>query len=126
LNPEGDFLDKNQAHKLLEEIKQNCPQIDKKTVSVNESNLLDVASIGFQIFVGGIDKDDRTCIRKAIDQYDYLIKDGPDRMIIYDPAELKCPECGKTFETTRELKTHITGVHYSKEFEQTEMPTGEM
>lgn len=111
---------------MLEEIKQNCPQIDEKTVSVNESNILDVASMGFQIFVGGIDKDDRTCIRKAIDQYDYLIKEGPDGMIIYDPAELKCPECGKTFETIRELKVHITGVHYSKEFEQTEMPTGEM
>ena len=123
---QGDFLDKNQALKLLEEITKKCPQIDEKTMSLNESNSLDVASRGFQIIVGGIDKDDRTCIRKAIDQYDYLIKEAPDRMIIFDPAELKCPECGKTFESTRELKIHITGVHYSKEFEQTEMPTGRM
>jgi hypothetical protein len=119
-------LDKNQALKLLEEIKQKCPQIDKKTVSLDESNPENVSAKGFQVFVGGIDKDDKTCIRKAIDQYDYLVKEGPDRMIIFDPAELKCPECGKIFESTRELKTHITQVHYKKESEQTEMPTGTM
>ncbi len=119
-------MDKNQALKLLEEIKQKCPQINEKTMSLNESNPENVASKGFQILVGGIDKDDKTCIRKAIDQYDYIVKIGPGRMIIFDPAELKCPECGKIFESTRELKTHITGVHYKKEFEQTEMPTGTM
>jgi hypothetical protein len=119
-------LDENQAIKLLEQIKQKCPQIDGKTLSLNESSAENLASKGFQILVGGIDKDDKTCIRKAIDQYDYLVKEEPDRMVIYDPAELKCPECGKMFESTRELKTHITTVHYKKEFEQTEMPTGKM
>jgi hypothetical protein len=119
-------LNKIQALKLIKEITLRCPQIEDKTISLNEPNPKDVTSKGFQIIVSGIDKDDKTCIRKAIGQYDYLVKEDADRMIIYDPAELKCPECGTTFDSTRELKIHITGVHYSKEYEQTEMPTGTM
>ena len=123
---DGNFLNKNQALKLLKEITLRCPQIEDKTISLNEPNSKDVTSKGFYIIVSGIDKDDKTCIRKAIGQYDYLVKEDADRMIIYDPAELKCPECGRTFDSTRELKIHITGVHYNKEYEQTEMPTGTM
>ena len=119
-------MDRTEAIKLLKRLAQLCPLIDEKIVSLNESSPDYLTAKGFLIVISGINKDDKTCLRKAVDQYDYLIKEGPNRLIIYDPAELKCPECGKTFETTRELKTHITGVHYSKEFEQTEMPTGEL
>ena len=120
------FLDRTEAMKLLKELAHLCPLIDEKIVSLNESSPDDLTAKGFLIVISGINKDDKTCLRKAVDQYDYLVKEGPDRMIIFDPEELKCPDCGKTFESTRQLKTHITGVHYSKEFEQTEMPTGEM
>lgn len=116
-------MDKTEAIKLLKELAQLCPLIDENIVSLNESSPDDLTTKGFLIVISGINKDDKTCFRKAVDQYDYLIKEGPDRMIIYDPPELKCPECGKKFETIREL---ITRIHYSKEFEQTEMPTGEM
>jgi endogenous inhibitor of DNA gyrase (YacG/DUF329 family) len=119
-------LDRSQALNLLREIAQKCPLIDEKTVSLNESNPYDLASKGCQIIVGGINKDDKTCIRKAIAHYDYLIKELADRMVIYDPAQLKCPECGRSFGSTKELKTHITTSHYSQEHEQTEMPTGRM
>jgi len=120
------FLDRNEAIILLKELAQLCPLIDEKIVSLNESSADDLTAKGFLIVISGIDKDDKTCLRKAVDQYAYLIKEGPDRMIIFDPAELKCPECGKTFDSTKELKTHITEAHYSKEYEQTEMPTGIM
>jgi endogenous inhibitor of DNA gyrase (YacG/DUF329 family) len=119
-------LDRSQALNLLKEIARKCPLIDEKTVSLSESNPYDLASKGCQIIVGGINKDDKTCIRKALADYDYLIKELSDRMVIYDPAQLKCPECGRTFDSTKELKTHITASHYSKEYEQTEMPTGRM
>ncbi len=119
-------MDRNQALKLLKEIALRCPHISEKTVSLKKPNPKDVTSKGFQIIVGGINKDNKTCIRKAVDQYDYLVKEGSDRIIIYDPAELKCPECGRTFDSTRELKIHITGKHYNREYEQTEMPTGIM
>jgi hypothetical protein len=111
---------------LLKEIALRCPNISEKTVSLKEPNPKDNTSKGFQIIVGGINKDNKTCIRKAVDQYDYLVKEGSDRIIIYDPAELKCPECGRVFGSTVELKGHITKVHYSREYEQTEMPTGTM
>jgi hypothetical protein len=123
---DGNFLNKILALELLKEIALRCPQIEDKTVSLNQPNSKDVTSKGFYIIVSGIDKDDKTCIRKAIAQYDYLVKEDADRMIIYDPAELKCPECGRTFDSTRDLKIHITDVHYNKEYEQTEMPTGTM
>ena len=112
--------------KLLKELAHLCPLIDEKIVSLNESSPDDLTAKGFLMVISGINKDDKTCLRKAVDQYDYLIKEGPDSMIIFDPEELKCPDCGKTFDSIRELKTHITGVHYSKEFQQTEMPTGIM
>ena len=120
------FLNKNQAFKLVNEIALKCPQIENKTVSLNEPNSKDVTSKGFYITVSGINKDDKTCIRKAVDQYDYLVKEDANRIIIYDPEEIKCPECGRTFDSIRELKKHITEVHYGKENEQTEMPTGTM
>jgi hypothetical protein len=119
-------LDRIQAIEILKEIAMKCPQIGEKSVSLKETNSKDNTSKGFQIIVGGINKDNKTCIRRAVDQCDYLVKEGPDRIIIYDPAELKCPECGIKFNSTKELKTHITEVHYSKEYEQTEMPTGTM
>lgn len=119
-------MDRIQALKLLKEIALGCPQIGETAVSLNKPNPKDVTSKGFQIIVDGINKDDKTCIRKAIDQYDYLVKEDADRMIIFDPLEMKCPECSRKFDSMRELKTHITEAHYSKEYEQTEMPTGTM
>jgi hypothetical protein len=119
-------LDRNQALLLLKEIALRCPLISEKTVSLKEPNPKDATSKGFQIIVGGINKDNNTCIRKAVEQYDYLVREGPDRIIIYDPLELKCPECGRILDSTVELKRHITKEHYNKEYEQTEMPTGRM
>jgi hypothetical protein len=119
-------LDRTQALKLLKEIATSCPQIDEKTVSLKEADSTELTSKGLQIIVGGINKDNKTCIRKTVDQYNYLVKEGTDRIIIYEPTELKCPECGIIFSSIQKLKKHVTNTHYSKEGEQTEMPTGIM
>ena len=119
-------MDRNQALKLLKEIALRCPLISEKTVSLKEPNPKDATSKGFQIIVSGINKDNKTCIRKAVERYNYLVKEDSDSIILYDPVELKCPECGRMFNSTEELKGHITKVHYGREYEQTEMPTGRM
>ncbi len=119
-------MDRTEAIKLLKELEQICPSIDEKIVSLNEAGPDDLNAKGFLIVIRGINKDDKTCLRKAIDKYNYLVRENPAEMVIYDPKEFRCPECGKTYNSIRELKTHITTIHYSKEYEQTEMPTGRM
>jgi hypothetical protein len=122
----GYILDKTEALRLLKELAKRCPNMGEKSVALNESYPNDQESKGFQVIVGGLNKDNKTCLRKAVSQYDYVIKEDHDRMVIYDPKELVCPDCGKYFNSMSELKTHITALHYSKEYQQTEEPTGIM
>ncbi len=124
---EPNLLNKDEALRLLKELTHSCPFIGEKSVAINESNPNDETSKGFQIVIGGINKDNKTCLRKTVEKYKYLTKeDQGRRIIIYDPKQIKCPECGENFISTTELKKHITSTHYSKESEQTEEPTGIM
>ena len=122
----GFLLDRVEALRVLKKLAIECPFIGEKSVSLVESNLSDEASKGIQIVIGGINKDNKTCLRKGIQEYNYLTKEQQDTIIVYDPKEIKCPECSKTYNSMSELKAHITSEHYSKEFEQTEEPTGIM
>lgn len=119
-------MDKDEALRILKELAQQCPAMGKESLSLKESEPNDETSKGFQIIVGGIDKDNKTCLRKGINQYNLLTKEVGDKIVIYTPKTNQCPECGKIFSSRRELKAHITLVHYNLESEQTEMPTGSM